>query len=87
MAVKKRKIAAKKPTKKAAATKRRLNKTIISLRKEAAILEEFVATLGAVDEVPLTRKRVTKKKAAKKKVATKRVAKKAAKKKVVKRKG
>lgn len=87
MATKKKKVAARKPVKKAATTKRALNKTILSLRKEAAILEKFVATLGEVDEVPLTRKRVLKKKAAKKKMVKKRVAKKAAKKKVVKRKG
>jgi hypothetical protein len=48
----------------------------MSLRKEAAILEEFVATLGEVDEVPLTRKRVVKK------AAKKRVVKKTAKKRV-----
>ena len=67
MAAKKKKVAARKPVKKAATTKQALNKTILSLRKEAAILEKFVATLGEVDEVPLTRKRVVKKKAAKKK--------------------
>lgn len=74
-AKKKKKSAAKRPIKKATATKRALKKTIMSLRKEAAILEEFVATLGEVDEVPLTRKRVVKK------AAKKRVVKKAAKKK------
>ena len=76
MAAKKKKVAAKKPAKKSATTKHALNKTINSLRKEAAILEKFVATLGAIDEVPLTRKRVVKKrvakKATKKKVAKKR---------------
>jgi len=82
MAAKKKKVAAKRPIKKAAATKRTLNKTITSLRKEAAILEEFVATLGAVNEVPLTRKRVVKKRAVKKKVV-----KKAAKKRPVKKRG
>ena len=87
MATKKKKVTVRKPVKKAATTKRALNKTILSLRKEAAILEKFVATLGEVDEVPLARKRVVKKKAAKKKLVKKRVAKKAAKKKVVKRKG
>ena len=87
MATKKKKVAARKPVKKAATTKRALNKTILSLRKEAALLEKFVATLGDVDEVPLTRKRVVKKKVAKKKLVKKRVVKKAAKNKAVKRKG
>jgi len=87
MATKKKKVAARKPVKKAATTKRALNKTILSLRKEAALLEKFVATLGDVDEVPLTRKRVVKKKATKKKLVKRRVVKKAAKKKAVKRKG
>jgi hypothetical protein len=86
MATKKKKASARKPVKKAATTKRAINKTIISLRKEAALLEKFVATLGEVDEVPLTRKRVVKKKAAKKKVVKRRVAKKVAKKRIAKKK-
>ena len=86
MATKKKKVAARKPVKKAATTKRAINKTILSLRKEAALLEKFVATLGDVDEVPLTRKRVVKKKVAKKKVVKKRVVKKVAKKRVAKKK-
>jgi hypothetical protein len=80
MATKKKVVRRKKPVKKAAATKRALNKTIISLRKEAAALEAFVATLSISEEVPLTRKRAVKKrpakKAAKKKVVKKKVAKK-----------
>ena len=76
MAAAKKKTAKKKPAKKSAATKRALNKTIASLRKEAAVLEAFVATLSISEEVPLTRKKAIKK----------RVVKKAAKKKIVKKK-
>jgi uncharacterized membrane protein YqiK len=76
MATKKKAAVRRKPAKKAAATKRALNKTIASLRKEAAMLEDFVATLDLVAEVPITRKKVVKKRAVKK----------AAKKKVVKKK-
>ena len=76
MAAAKKKSAKKKPVRKSAATKRALNKTIASLRKEAAVLEAFVATLSISEEVPLTRKKAVKK----------RVVKKAAKKKVVKKK-
>ena len=75
MATKKKVVRRKKPVKKATATKRALNKTIASLRKEAAVLEAFVATLSISEEVPLTRKKAVKKrpakKAAKKKVAKK----------------
>ena len=76
MAAAKKKSVKKKPAKKSGATKRALNKTIASLRKEAAVLEAFVATLSITEEVPLTRKKAVKK----------RVVKKAAKKKVVKKK-
>jgi len=76
MATKKKVVRRKKPAQKAAATKRALNKTIASLRKEAAVLEAFVATLSISEEVPLTRKKAVKK----------RPAKKAAKKKAVKKK-
>ena len=81
MATKKKAAGRKKPVKKSAATKRALNKTIASLRKEAAVLEAFVETLDLVAEVPITRKKAVKKRAVKK-VAKK----KAAKKKVVKKK-
>ncbi len=76
MATKKRVVRRKKPVKKAAATKRALNKTFASLSKEAAVLEAFVATLSISEEVPLTRKKAVKK----------RPVKKAAKKKAVKKK-
>ena len=76
MATKKKAAGRKKPVKKAAATKRALNKTIASLRKEAAVLEAFVATLSISEEVPLTRKKAVKK----------RVVKKAVKKKIVEKK-
>ena len=76
MATKKKAAGRKKPVKKSAATKRALNKTIASLRKEAAVLEAFVSTLSISEEVPLTRKKAVKK----------RPVKKAAKKKVVKKK-
>ena len=76
MAAAKKKSVKKKPAKKSGATKRALNKTIASLRKEAAVLEAFVATLSISEEVPLTRKKAVKK----------RVVKKAAKKKIVKKK-
>ncbi|MDA2963438.1 MAG: hypothetical protein O3A27_06795 [Actinomycetota bacterium] len=77
MATKKR-AGVKKKAKKPASNKRALNKTILSLRKEAAILEEFVAGLSLSDEVPLTRKRIVKKRAKKsvKKKVAKRVVKK-----------
>ena len=81
MATKKKAAGRKKPVKKSAATKRALNKTIASLRNEAAVLEAFVETLDLVAEVPITRKKAVKKRAVKK-VAKK----KAAKKKVVKKK-
>ena len=71
MATKKKAAGRKKPVKKAAATKRALNKTIASLRKEAAVLEAFVATLSISEEVPLTRKKAVKKRVVKK-VAKKR---------------
>ena len=76
MAAAKKKSVKKKPAKKSGATKRALNKTIASLRKEAAVLEAFVATLSISEEVPLTRKKAVKK----------RVVKKAVKKKIVKKK-
>lgn len=80
MATKKKATGRKKPVRKSAATKRALNKTIASLRKEAAVLEAFVETLDLVAEVPITRKKVVKKRAvkkiAKKKPAKKKVAKK-----------
>jgi len=80
MATKKKVVRRKKPVKKAAATKRALNKTIASLRKEAAALEAFVATLSISEEVPITRKKAVKKrpvkKTAKKKVVKKRAVKK-----------
>ena len=81
MATKKKAAKRKKPVKKAAATKRALNKTIASLRKEAAVLEAFVETLDLVAEVPITRKKVVKKRAVKKVVKKKAVKKKAVKKK------
>ena len=71
----------KKPVKKSAATKRALNKTIASLRKEAAVLEAFVATLSISEEVPLTRKKAVKKRVVKKVAKKKAVKKKAVKKK------
>jgi len=76
MAAAKKKPVKKKPAKKSAATKRALNKTIASLRKEAAVLEAFVETLDLVAEVPITLKKAVKK----------RVVKKPAKKRVVKKK-
>ena len=85
MAAAKKKSAKKKPAKKSAATKRALNKTIASLRKEAAVLEAFVATLSISEEVPLTRKKAVKKRPVKK-AAKKKVVKKAVKKKIVKKK-
>jgi hypothetical protein len=72
MAAKKRVV-----KKKAAATKRALHKTIASLRKEAAALEIFVASLDLVAEVPITRKRTVKKRTVKR-VVKKKTAKKAA---------
>ena len=72
MAAKKRVV-----KKKAAATKRALHKTIASLRKEAAALEIFVASLDLVAEVPITRKRTIKKRTVKR-VVKKKTAKKAA---------
>ena len=81
MATKKKAAKRKKPVKKTAATKRALNKTIASLRKEAAVLEAFVETLDLVAEVPITRKKVVKKRAVKKVVKKKAVKKKAVKKK------
>lgn len=74
----KKKAASKKPIKKAAATKRALHKTIASLRKEAAALELFVASLDLVVEVPITRKKPIRKRAVKK-VVKKKAAKKAVK--------
>ena len=76
MATKKKAAGRKKPVKKAVATKRALNKTIASLRKEAAVLEAFVATLSISEEVPLTRKKAVKKVAKKKAVKKKAVKKK-----------
>ena len=76
MAAAKKKSVKKKPAKKSAATKRALNKTIASLRKEAAVLEAFVATLSISEEVPLTRKKAVKKVAKKKAVKKKAVKKK-----------
>ena len=76
MATKKKAAKRKKPVKKTAATKRALNKTIASLRKEAAVLEAFVETLDLVAEVPITRKKVVKKRAVKKVVKRKAVKKK-----------
>ena len=81
MATKKKAAGRKKPVKKAAATKRALNKTIASLRKEAAVLEAFVATLSISEEVPLTRKKAVKKRVVKKVAKKKAVKKKAVKKK------
>lgn len=81
MATKKKAAKRKKPVKKSAATKRALNKTITSLRKEAAALEAFVATLSISEEVPLTRKRAVKKRVVKKVAKKKAVKKKAVKKK------
>jgi hypothetical protein len=81
MAAAKKKSVKKKPAKKSGATKRALNKTIASLRKEAAVLEAFVETLDLVAEVPITRKKVVKKRAVKKVVKKKAVKKKAVKKK------
>ena len=75
----KKKAASKKPVKKATATKRALHKTIASLRKEAAALELFVASLDLVAEVPITRKKPIKKRAVKK-VVKKKTVKKAVKK-------
>ncbi len=71
----KKKVARKKPVKRSVSTKHALKKTIVSLRKEAAALEKFVATLDLVAEVPITRK----------KAPVRRVAKKPVKKKTVKR--
>ena len=76
MATKKKAEKRKKPVKKSAATKRALNKTITSLRKEAAALVAFVATLSISEEVPLTRKKAVKKVAKKKPVKKKAVKKK-----------
>ena len=81
MATKKKAAGRKKPVKKATATKRALNKTIASLRKEAAVLEAFVATLSISEEVPLTRKKAVKKRAVRKVAKKKAVKKKAVKKK------
>ena len=81
MATKKKAVRRKKPVKKAAATKRALNKTIASLRKEATALEAFVATLSISEEVPLTRKKAVKKRAVKKVAKKKAVRKKAVKRK------
>jgi hypothetical protein len=76
----KKKAASKKPVKKSTATKYAIQKTIVSLRKEAAAaLELFVASLDLVVEVPITRKRTVKKRAVKK-VVKKKTAKKAVKK-------
>ncbi len=75
----KKKATGRKPVKKVAATKRALHKTIASLRKEAAALEEFVASLDLVAEVPITRKKTVKKRAVKK-LVKKKTAKKAVKK-------
>ena len=71
----KKKVARKKPVKRSVSTKHALKKTIVSLRKEAAALEKFVATLDIVVEVPITRK----------KAPAKRAVKRSLKKKVVKR--
>jgi len=76
MAAAKKKTVKKKPVRKSAATKRALNKTIASLRKEAAALEAFVETLDLVAEVPITRKKAVKKRVVKKVVKKKAVKKK-----------
>lgn len=79
MAAKKKVVKKRVVKKKATATKRALHKTIASLRKEAAALEIFVASLDLVAEVPITRKRTVKKRAVKR-VVKKKTAKKAVKK-------
>jgi len=81
MATKTRVSVGKKPTKKTVTTKRAINKTIASLRKEAAVLEKFVAGLDLVAEVPITRKKAVNKRAVKKVVKKKTVKKSATKRK------